>query len=241
MATGRCDRQLERNLPVLCSGFGRRRQGIWEMRGRCAGVVTCMALAALAALAPPAGANSKHFRMLPFKPCNGVLVAADFFDNLEEISPKSVTSASGLTADVSTCKYASTEKGLPTGHAAEFTDGAIGIECLANGIKILETGATAPPGGCYRIDNATVLFAYGRAVEKLASKLQKGAKARTWPANFGRHVLNGVGNRAEFGYDEATGAGYGYLQVNNGSLTVETSEGANPSLINLLKDAASLL
>ncbi len=179
--------------------------------------------------------------MLAFKPCNNILVAGDFLDDLEEISPKSVTSAPGLTADVSTCKYASTTESPAAGEHT-FTNGEIGVECLANGIKLVEEkGTAAPEGGCYRIDNASVLFAYGRSVEKLASKLQKGAKASRWPANFGRHVLKGVGNRAEFGYDEATGDGYGYLQVDNATLFVETSEGANPPLIRLLEDAASLL
>jgi hypothetical protein len=212
------------------------------MRNRCwVAVMVCMVLIGSAALAPPAGAKSKHFRMLPFRPCNGILVAADFFDNLEEISPKSVASGSGTTAEVSTCKYASTEESPPTTRGGEFTEGGIGVECLVNGIKIAEKGAAPPQAGCYRIDSASVLFAYGRAVEKLASKLQKGAKARHWPANFGRHVLNGVGNRAEFGYDATTGDGYGYLQVDNASLIVETSEGANPSMRTLLTDAASLL
>jgi hypothetical protein len=215
------------------------------MRGRLStAVVMCMALAGLAAAASPAGAHSNpkagHFRMLAFRPRNEILVAGDFLDNLEEISPRSVTSASGVTAEVSTCKYASTAE-IPASGEREFTNGEIGIECLANGIKLIEDMvAGAPKGGCYRIDNATALFAYGRSVEKLASKLQKGTKASNWPANFGRYVLKGVGNRAEFGY-EAGGNGHGYLQVDNATLLVETSEGANPPLIKLLKDAASLL
>ena len=77
-------------------------------------------------------------------------------------------------------------------------------------------------------------------MEKLASKLHKGAKAAHWQAGFGRHVLPGVGNRAEFGYNTA-GDGLGYLQVDNATLFVETTEGAKPSLISLLRDAASTL
>ncbi len=215
------------------------------MRSRCSILVmACACLASLAALAPPAGAKTtskaKHFRMLRFKPCSSILVAADFLDDLEEVSPTSVTSASGTSAYVSSCKYASTDPGAPAG-VSEFTGGGIGVECLANGIKLLGSGVNAPAGGCYRIDNAYVLFAYGRAVERLASKLQKGAREPHWPSNFGRYVLSGIGNRAEFGYDSATGDGYGYLQVDNATLFIETTEGANPPMIKLLKDAASLL
>jgi hypothetical protein len=50
-----------------------------------------------------------------------------------------------------------------------------------------------------------------------------------------------VGNRAEFGYNTASGDGLGYLQVDNATLFVETTEGAKPSLISLLRDAASAL
>jgi hypothetical protein len=204
-------------------------------------VVVCMALVGSGALAPPAGASSKHFRMLRFKACNAILTAGDFLDNLEEVSPMSANAAPGLRVYVSTCKYASTEE-LPTGGLQQFTDGGIGVECLANDIKLFGKGnTTPPPGGCYRIDNASVLFSYGRAVEKLESKLLKGEKATTWPASFGRHVLPHIGDRAEFGYDAATGRGFGYLSLDNASLTVETSEGAHPSLITLLTDAASVL
>jgi hypothetical protein len=208
-------------------------------------VVTVMlwaTLAGLAAFAPSAGANShpkgNHFRMLPFRPCNGVLVAADFLDGLEEISPTSVTSAAGTTAAVSICKYASTEEGAALGHIAEFTNGALGVECLANAFKLIEKTGAAPPGGCYRIANATVLFARGRAVERLASKLEKGVKSKIWPGGYGRYVVPGIGNRAEIGYNGARD-GYGYLQVDNATVIVETSEGG--SLIKLLRDAASTL
>lgn len=207
--------------------------------------MVCVGLAGLASFAPPAGASSKpkskHFRMLAFRPCNSVLVSSDFFDDLEEVSPESVTSASGTTADVSSCKYASTDKELSLTRATAFTGGGLGVECLANIFKLTEKGVTAPPGGCYRIASVTVLFAYGPAVERLASKLQKGARAPNWRPGFGRHFLSGVGNRAEFGYDSATGDGYGYLQVDNATLIVETSEGADPSLISLLRDAAASL
>ncbi|MGA2455546.1 MAG: hypothetical protein ABSG93_18730 [Solirubrobacteraceae bacterium] len=216
------------------------------MRNRCSiALMVCVGLAGLAAFAPPAGANrkpkSKHFRMLAFRPCNSVLVASDFFDDLQEVLPKSVTSASGTSFGVSSCKYASTEKELSVVSPAEFTKGGIGLECIHNILRLEEKGIEAPPGGCYRFASATVQFAYGRAVERLASKLQKGARSPNWRPGFGRYVLSGVGNRAEFGYDSATGDGYGYLQVDNATLLVETSEGANPSLIKLLRDAAASL
>ncbi len=212
------------------------------MRNRCSVAVAMLAaLAGLAAFAPPAGASSKHFRMLAFKPCDAVLVAPDFLDDLQEVAPTSVNSAGGTTADVSVCKYAATEES-GGGLASSFTNGGLGVECLANLFKLLETGnTTPPPGGCWRIDNASVLFAYGRPVERLAAKLQKGTKATHWPSQFGRHVLPGVGDRAEFGYDTGTGDGYGYVQLDNATLFVETTEGANPSLITLLRDGASVL
>lgn len=179
--------------------------------------------------------------MLAFRACNNVLVAGDFLDNLEEISPTLANSASGVTADASTCKYASITQDASGGGARQFTHGGLGVECLANAIKLVAAeGAAAPAGGCYRIDTATVLFTYGRPVEKLASKLKNGAKAASWPAGYARYVLKGVGNRAEFGYN-AAGDGHGYLQVDNATLIVETTEGANPSLIRLLQDAASSL
>ncbi len=200
------------------------------------GVAVSATLALSGAFAPGAGASS-HFRMLAFKPCNAVLAAADFMDGLEEIAPTSVTSAGGTTASVSSCKYASTaEEGL--GSIASFTKGEIGIECLASALKIVEAGGTPPPGDCYRIDNVSVLFARGRPVERLASKLAKGVKARTWRVGYARHILPGVGNRAEFGYNDG-GDGYGYLQVDNANVFVETTEGA--SLITLLKNAAATL
>jgi hypothetical protein len=204
-------------------------------------MMLCIAMAGLASFAPAAGASSPpkhgHFRILPSKPCNAVLVGADFTDGLEEISPPSVMSAAGTTAYVSTCKYASTEDGGLGHRDSTLTDGGIGVECLANGINLLGTTGAAPAGGCFRISSVTVLFARGRPVEKLAAKLKTGVRSRIWPAGYTRHVAPGIGNRAEFGYDGPKG--YGYLQVDNATLSVETSEAT--SLINLLRDAAAVL
>ena len=80
--------------------------------------------------------------------------------------------------------------------------------------------AHPPPGGCYRIANATVVFASGRPVEGVAAKLEKGVKSRTWRTGYARYVVPGIGNRAEIGYNGA-GDGYGYLQVDNATVFVE--------------------
>jgi hypothetical protein len=197
----------------------------------------------LATFAQAAGATTSHFRILSFRPCNYVLSAGDFEDDLEEVAPPSRSSFGGTSSAVSTCKYGSLSEGPPGsgGRGGQFTNGGLGVECLANALKLTGAGTMAPAGGCYRIENVTVGFASGRAVQRLASKLEKGVKSTAWPSRFGRHVLSGVGNRAEFGYDEATGEGRGYVQVDNANCIVETTEGARPSMITLLRDAAALL
>lgn len=74
-------------------------------------------------------------------------------------------------------------------------------------------------------------------MERLAAKLEKGVKSSGWRAGYSRHVVPGIGNRAEIGY--SGGDGYGYLQVDNATVIVETTE--NGSLINLLRDAAATI
>jgi len=216
------------------------------MRARsCVPLTLCAALAVFAALAAPAGASSKasskHFRLLPSKPCSAVLNAYDFNDDLQEVAPASVRSFSGLTLYSSSCRYAGTEKGAPGPFDGSFTNGLIGAECVANGLKLISTTGSAPEGGCYRIASASVAFSSGTAVKKAESRLAKGVKSPTWPLDVGRHIAVGVGTRAEFGYDEVTGKGFGYLQIDNATVLIETSEGANPSLIKLLKEAAAVL
>lgn len=216
------------------------------MRARCSVSLTiCVVLAALATLAPPAGASSKgsskHFRLLAARPCSSVLNAYDFIDDLQEVAPVSVKSFSGLTLYSSSCTYAGTEEGAPGPFDGSFTDGLIGAECVANGIKLIAAKGTAPEAGCYRIAHASVAFTSGSSVKKYESKLEKGVKAPTWPSNVGRHLAVGVGTRAEFGYDENTGEGFGYLQIDNATVLIETTEGVNPPLIKLLKDAAAVL
>ncbi len=216
------------------------------MRARSSLVLTfCVALAVLAALPQPAGASSKgsskHFRLLQPKPCSSVLNALDFNDDLQEVAPASVRSFSGLTQYASSCRYAGTEKDAPGPFDGSFINGMIGAECAANGLKLISTTGTAPEAGCYRIASASVAFSGGPAVKKLESKLERGVKSPTWPLDVGRHLAVGVGTRAEFGYDEVTGKGFGYLQIDNATVLIETSEGANPPLLRLLKDAAEVL
>ena len=94
----------------------------------------------------------------------------------------------------------------------------------------------APPGGCWRLAHATLVVTRGRAVERVASKLKKGEKAKYWPAGFTREVLHGVGDMAEYGFSGEKS--WGYLKVLNAQLTVEGSEFA---MRQVLKDAAALL
>jgi hypothetical protein len=112
----------------------------------------------------------------------------------------------------------------------------LGVECLANILRLYEASQAAPEGGCFRISHATLVVALGSRIEKLAPNLKKGVKAKTWPAGFTRQVLHGVGDRAEFGFSGVKG--WGYLQVLNAQLTIETRE---MGLIQLLRDAAAQL
>ena len=149
------------------------------MRARCSVSLTiCVVLAALATLAPPAGASSKgsskHFRLLAARPCSSVLNAYDFIDDLQEVAPVSVKSFSGLTLYSSSCTYAGTEEGAPGPFDGSFTDGLIGAECVANGIKLIAAKGTAPEAGCYRIAHASVAFTSGSSVKKYESKPEKG-------------------------------------------------------------------
>ena len=170
-----------------------------------------------------------------------MLNAVDFNDDLQEVAPASTQSFSGLTQYSSSCRYAGTEKGGPGPFDGSFTNGLIGAECVANGLKLISTTGSAPEGGCYRVASASVAFSGGPAVKKFESKLAKGVRAPTWPLDVGRHLAVGVGTRAEFGYDEYTGKGFGYLQIDNATVLIETSEGANPPLLRLLKEAADVL
>jgi hypothetical protein len=93
-----------------------------------------------------------------------------------------------------------------------------------------------PPGFCFRLAHANLVIARGPAVNRVASKLKKGVKAKYWPAGFTRTVLHTIGDRAEIGTDGTHG--YGYLQVLNAQLTVEVTE---MGVFQVLEDAAALL
>lgn len=195
-------------------------------------VLGCSALLAPATLAQPKATSSSH-GLVTFRQCGGVLNAEDFSDELQEVT----ATVSVDNTESSTCKYGSLSESGPSASTKDFTNGGLGVECLANLIKIEGTEGTAPPGGCYRISEMTVFFITGSYAKKLLPKLEKGSKRRFWPAGFTRRTLPGVGTRAEYGYDGTKG--FGYLQVVNATVTVETDEIEN--MPRLLKEAASSL
>jgi hypothetical protein len=195
---------------------------------RAAAVVAFVTLALVAALPAAASAKTKPPHLLPLKPCNSVLVAADFRDDLEEVASPEIFAG----VESSVCSYGSLEPEF--GGGAKFLPiGYLGIECIGN---IIKKEGGAPPGGCWRLAHATLVMAQGRAVERLAGKLKKGVKASRWPAGFSRAVLHNTGDRAEYGFSGEKA--YGYLQVLNAQLTVEGTEFA---MLQVLKDAAALL
>ncbi len=141
-----------------------------------------------------------------------------------------------MRAEASSCTYAGRTAAGSTGGTTSLPTGKLGVECIANILKLHEAEISPPPGGCYRIAHATLVVALGHNLEKVAGQLKKGVKATHWPAGFTRQVLHGVGDRAEFGFDGTHG--YGYLQVLNAQLTVEVTE---LGVIEVLRDAASQL
>jgi hypothetical protein len=197
---------------------------------RLASIVACLTLGALGASAPGAAAKSKPPRLLSLKGCNTVLVAGDFRDDLEEVATPEVLAV----GESSVCSYAGTEAEGPSGGAKLVAIGHLGVECFENwGKKELAT----PLGGCWRLAHATLVIAQGPAINRVASKLKKGVKAKYWPAGFTRTVVHGVGDREEIG-SGAAGHAYGYLQVLNAQLTVEVTE---MGVLQVLQDAAALL
>jgi len=197
-----------------------------------------MTLCLLGACVPGAEAKpqSKHVHLLALKGCSSVLTAADFKDDLEEDAAPRILAAGGVRAESSSCTYAGLHAEGADGSALGLHEGKLGGECVANIVKSYEAGITPPEGGCYRISHATLVIATGHKIEKNAHKLTKGYAATTWPAGFTRQVLHGVGNRAEFGFSGTKG--WGYLQVLNAQLTIETRE---LGMIELLRDAAAKL
>jgi hypothetical protein len=208
-------------------------------RVRC--TTLCLTVVILCGLASTALAGSareaRAIPLLPFRTCDSVVRAAVFTDELEEISPPQSSHAAGVSEEVSVCKYAGLGASAITGGAKQFTNGEIGFECIANGAKLGMANETVPPGGCFRVDSSSILVARGPAVEKLIRK-HPAYRSRYWPAGYTRVSIRRVGNDAEFGYNGA-GQGYGYLQVLNATLTVETEGGT--SLIQVLRGAAARL
>jgi len=182
-------------------------------------------------LAPGAAAKSKPPHLLSLKACNTVLGAADFRDELEEVATPEVFA----TGESSVCSYGGLEADGPSGSARFLPIGHLGVECFANFGR--KEGVFPPNSGCWRPAHATLVVARGPAINRVASKLKKGVKAKFWPAGFTRTVLHTVGDRAEIGAGPA-GHAYGYLQVLNAQLTVEVTE---LGVLQVLEDAAALL
>jgi hypothetical protein len=203
----------------------RSRQSAW--------IAGCLALGVLGLFVPGASARPKPVRLVALKACNTVLVAADLRDELEELGKPE--GSAGIEA--STCLYGGLDEGGAAGSPTALTEGKLGVKCIDNILILAEAHIPPPPTGCFRMATATLVVAHTRAVERVARKLKKGVRARYWPAGFGRQILHGVGDRAEFGF-AANGRGWGYLQVLNAQLTVETSEGG---VLTVLQDAARLL
>jgi hypothetical protein len=199
---------------------------MWSKRWAAA---ACTALGALAVLAPGAAASSGPPHLLSLKGCDRVLVAADFRDELEEVAKPEIFGS----AESSTCSYGALEAD-GGGGARSVPIGKLGDECFLNFVK--KEGAV-PPGDCFRLAHANLVVARGPAVDRVASKLKKGVKAKFWPAGFTRTVVHGVGDREEIGAG-AGGHAYGYLQVLNAQLTVEVTE---MGVLQVLRDAAALL
>lgn len=195
-------------------------------------LVLLLALGCSAALAPGASAKAPSGRLVSFRQCSGILNSDDFGDNLEEVSPTHTIDETKATE----CKFGGTTDG-GGGALKKLINGELGTECLAVTLNIVGTGGTAPEGDCYRLATETALFITGRLAKKLLVKLEKGTKRRFWPTGYSRKKLPHVGNDAEYGYHG--GKGFGYLQVLNASVEVETDE--NDNMPGLLREAAKAL
>ncbi len=193
-------------------------------------LVVLLALFCSAALAP--GAMAKTPRLAFYRPCSGILDYEDFADNLEEVVPPRFIADTAFTE----CRYGSDSEG-PGGDTQQFTHGELGVECLAISLKILAAAGTPPEGDCYRLCSLDALFITGPLAKKLLPKLEKGTRRRTWPTGYTRKKLAHVGNDAEYGF--LGGKGFGYLQVLNASVELNTDELSD--LPGLLKEAASVL
>lgn len=214
----------------------RSETGVWMFKRGSAVLVSLLAVAYLAVGAADALAGG-HAGLISFRSCNSVLVAADFEDDLEEISAPTFIRSPGMTAEASSCKYGALGEGDASG-VKEFSDGGLGVECVANLVRLAGEEKMAPEGGCYRIAGSSLLVSTGSKATKLLPTLRKGVRDKAWPTGYARYVASGIGNHAEFGYDHE-GKGYAYLQVLNATLLIETN--GNVSLLHILRLAAAAL
>jgi hypothetical protein len=178
-----------------------------------------------------------HDHLVRFRSCDAVLTAADFDDDLQEVSALAFIHGHDFTLETNSCTYAGLTEEGPTG-LTQFTDGGLGVECLANILRVISDEKTPPPGGCYRISHSSLGVTTGSGVTKLLPKLRKGVKDKAWPSEYVRHVAHGIGNDAEWGYGDEEN-GYAYLQVLNATMTIETR--GSISLLHILRLAAATL
>ena len=83
----------------------------------------------------------------------------------------------------------------------------------------------------------SALFITGHISKRLFAKMEKGFRRRSWDRGYSRIRLRHVGNDAEYGY--SGDKGFGYLQVLNVSVEIETDE--IHDVPRLLKEAARSL
>ena len=193
-------------------------------------IIFLVVLACCAAAVPAASANRPH--PVFFRHCSGILNSDDFGDNLEEVSP-TITFRDTKFTD---CKFGG-DSANGVGPLKQFSKGEIGLECLAVAINNLSHEIPEAEGDCYRLATETALFITGHISKRLFAKMEKGFRRRSWDRGYSRIRLRHVGNDAGYGY--SGDKGFGYLQVLNVSVEIETDE--IHDVPRLLKEAARSL